>query len=188
MLLAGKSVAMKSSTILLLLGVAVITLVIGAALGSVVFSTTKTETTTLLASVTVTQTTSVNDSALHEAFLNHLLSIESGNNSLIGKSFLNNATVIVTGYAGGYAGTFQNATNIGILFHVFQHFQNLTLTSTSFEDSFQGNRALINSTLIMGGIGDRTFGLPTTISTEGNYTWTGSYWLISNETWNFLSR
>lgn len=46
---------MKSSTILSLVGVAVIMLIIGTALGSVGFPTTKTEASTLLSSVTSTQ-------------------------------------------------------------------------------------------------------------------------------------
>jgi len=47
---------MKSSTIVSLVGVAVIMLIIGMALGSVTFPVTRTETTTLLSSVTSTET------------------------------------------------------------------------------------------------------------------------------------
>ena len=50
---------MKSSTILSLVGVAVVMLVIGTALGSIAFPVTKTETTSFLSSFTSTQTLTI---------------------------------------------------------------------------------------------------------------------------------
>jgi hypothetical protein len=176
---------MSSRTVLL--GGGVVLLLVGA-LAGYLYGVNSTPTKTAAASTSLDAYDQVADS-----FANHMLFVSSRNASAMASQYESNASVIWTTIGLGYAGTYVGANNIFILMNnsfigrgssfsvgnVTHSVVNMTTHSAVVNSSF----AFFGQRTDLGG------NFNGTVSAQDFYVYSAANggWLISRETWNFLS-
>ena len=168
----------------------VVLLVVQAATSSGVFGTATT-------TETITSTTTTAYSELSSSFANHLLNVESGNVSLMMTDYEQNATVMWEGkIVQDLGGSSYNETGAGNIASFYDEFfgpsgvTNVTITNVTITAvQMKGDgEASVNSTFNLAGPSDNFGYLSGTVSAQIEYAkGGGDMWLISSETWNFMS-
>jgi hypothetical protein len=122
------------------------------------------------------------------SFANHLQSLESLNTADIMRDYRENSIVMWTGQYGQLGGTYRGELNISLLMSSFlSDVSSMSITNETYAYHENGDVALVNATLDLVENNKNIFSFNATIQALVSYSYTGSEWLISNETWVFLS-
>jgi hypothetical protein len=178
----------------------IVGLLIGAAATYALAGSRLSRTTTVTSTSTMTVTTDSTQEVV-SACAAHLKNFESKNQPAIAGDYENNATFSVTGNAVGLTGTYVGLFNIRILYGSMlsqRFFATVNLKNVSYAVNVLGNgKAAVKSNFTM--YGNSTYisashgAIPVmgsyvaTVRSEVSYASVGNAWLISNETWNFLT-
>ena len=141
--------------------------------------------------VTDTVTTTQQIADVGGSFAEHILLLDSKNVSAIVNQYQGNASVTWTGQAVGLAGTYEGARNISELQTVFFETFGTTFAIANVTRAItttSSDSVMVNSTFGFSGFG-RWGNDSGIISAQDHYSYsaTNGAWLISRETWNFLT-
>jgi hypothetical protein len=146
---------------------------------------------TRLVTITTTAAVSTVPDAYEQvasSYANHLLLLDSRKIPALVTGYESNATVEWKGAAIGMTGNYTGSGNIGILHGSFTgKFIDLSLSNLSQMIGSKGNHWMVNSTFSLHGTGSVVGNFNATIAAQDSYIRAGETWLISHETWNFLS-
>lgn len=184
----GEIVMRRDGSVLIGVGAALailVLLVLQSLTGSGLFGT-RTET------VTTTVTTTQQISDVRGAFAEHMLSLGSRNVSALVSQYAGDANVTWTGQASGLAGTYIGKVTIGVLLGQFFEAYANSFTIANVTQAMavtSSDSAAVNSTFGFTGWGERWGNTSGTVSAQDYYSYstTNDAWLISQETWTFLS-
>jgi len=142
--------------------------------------------------VTATVTTTQQIADVGGAFAEHMLSLGSRNVSALVSQYEGDANITWTGQASGLAGTYIGKGPIGVLLGQFFETYANTFTIANVTQTIAvtpSNLAAVNSTFGFTGWGERWGNTSGAVSAQDYYTYstTNGAWLISKETWTFLS-
>jgi len=144
---------------------------------------------------TVTPTQQAADIMVGDGFAQHLLSFSSGNVSAVVSQYEGNATVTWMGHGEEFcflAGLYAGSNDIRILFGVFlgRVAPALEIGNATWTVTPEANGSVVvNSTFDFAGHGP-VYGVANgTVSAQDTYVYstTNGAWLVSQETWDFLT-
>ena len=196
-----------ATTLVVILVVSIALSVVATAVSLVQLGQGRSVTQTTTSTIFVFASTINGSTGVYAAFLDHLLSMESGNLSRIAAGYANNATLVLetrlpletpilqAADINGWSGQFVGVANVSMqAIHVFavefQAGNNMTMAIRNYTAQIAagGTTAVWNATLDIVGFGNGYGHTTATMSLEVKYVLAiGGTWLISSETWNTTS-
>jgi hypothetical protein len=149
-------------------------------------------TTTILAVDTATIVSGLYSQEIANSFKDHLQSLESLNVSEVMREYQKNSTFFWDGNGGNrLGGIYSGEDNISQLMSgFFGYALSISIENKSYSETqnYQNTKANVNATLFLVDENQKSvYSINATIEASISYSFTGSEWLIGNETWLFLN-